>query len=410
MKVAIVVESFPSISQTFILNQITGLIDLGVDVEIYADFRDEVDKVHPDVKKYKLIELTHYTADIPKNKIYRLLITIRLLFRATCKHPIKVFKYLFFLVIRREKTPLRLLCWINTFFGKNFDIIHCHFAPIGLQAVDLKKFGIRGKLVTTFHGYDVNRVPLTAGSNVYKRLFKEGDLFTSNTNFTKSQAVGLGCNENKIKILPVGLRIERFTYKSREIKSEGPVKILTVGRLVEKKGHEFAIRAIAKIVPEYPNVVYWIVGGGPLRSKLELLVSKLEIEKNIEFMGIRQEDEVLKIYQQAHIFLLSSVTASDGDREGQGLVLQEAQAVGLPVISTLHNGIPDGVLDGKSGFLVPEKNADALAEKLEYLILHPEVWSKMGKCGQEFVRKNYDTKVLNQRLLKIYQELISQIG
>ncbi len=407
MKVAFVVDKFPVISQTFILDQITGLIDFGVDVEIYADSRNEADKVHPDVKKYKLQDRTHYTSDIPENKIYRLLTSTQLLLCAAFRHPFKVFKFLFSLVIRRVKAPLRLLCWIKTFFGKNFDIIHCHFAPIGLQAVDLKEFGIRGKLVTTFHGYDVNRVPLTAGNNVYKRLFKEGDLFTSNTNFTKSQAVGLGCNENKIKILPVGLRIERFTYKSREIKSEGPVKILTVGRLVEKKGHEYAIKAIKKLFSKFSNVLYLIAGDGELKEQLQSLVAKLALEKQVDFLGPLDQEELLNVYQQAHIFVLPSVTAGDGDREGQGLVLQEAQAVGLPVISTFHNGIPDGVLDGKSGFLVPEKDADALAEKLEYLILHPEVWSKMGKCGQEFVRKNYDIKVLNKRLIGIYSELLS---
>ena len=108
---------------------------------------------------------------------------------------------------------------------------------------------------------------------------------------------------------------------------------------------------------------------------------------------------------ESHIFILSSITAKDGDQEGQGLVLQEAQAMGLPILSTYHNGIPEGVVDKKSGFLVPERDVDALADRLNYLIEHPNTWQDMGKTGREFVEKKYDIKKLNQKLVEIYQRL-----
>ena len=126
----------------------------------------------------------------------------------------------------------------------------------------------------------------------------------------------------------------------------------------------------------------------------------------VKFLGAVEQNEVLNLYQKAHIFILPSVTASNGDREGQALVLQEAQATGLPVVSTLHNGIPEGVLDGKSGFLVPERDVNALAERLNYLIEHPELWPKMGFAGRKFVEEKYDIKKLTQQLVEIYQNLI----
>ena len=92
--------------------------------------------------------------------------------------------------------------------------------------------------------------------------------------------------------------------------------------------------------------------------------------------------------------------------EGQGVVLVEAQACGLPVVATKHNAFPETVCDGKSAFLVPEKDVDALAEKLEYLIIHPEIWPQMGTAGREYVQKNYDIKTLNQKLARIYQALL----
>ncbi|OEU66736.1 MAG: hypothetical protein BBJ57_09470 [Desulfobacterales bacterium PC51MH44] len=111
------------------------------------------------------------------------------------------------------------------------------------------------------------------------------------------------------------------------------------------------------------------------------------------------------MYEKAHIFIFSSLTARNGDQEGQGLVLSEAQAMGLPVISTLVGGIPEGVLEGKSGFLVPERDVEALAERLQYLIEHLEVWPEMGRYGRNFMAKHYDIKKLNQRLVNIYQNL-----
>ena len=194
------------------------------------------------------------------------------------------------------------------------------------------------------------------------------------------------------------------------INSDGePIRILTVARLVEKKGLEYSIRAVAKVVNKHPKreIEYKIAGEGFLRDELKALILELGMDDKIKLLGWCDQDEVRKLFSESHIFILSSVTAESGDQEGQGLVLQESQAVGMPVISTLHNGIPEGVQDGRSGFLVPERDVDALAEKLEYLILHPEVWPKMGRAGRKYVEEHYDIKKLNQQLVKIYEELLS---
>ena len=411
MKIAFIVSEFPALSQTFILNQITGLLDLGHEVEIFAEFNPKERKVHPDVEKYRLMERVHYSA-MPHNKIKRILKAIFVIVTNFHKSPLKILKSLN--IFKYGKTALSLtllytlLYTIIPFLNKKFDIIHCHFGPNGIIGVYLKEIGIPGKYVTSFHGYDVNSYPKIMGENVYNVLFKNGDLFTANTNFTKQQVVKIGCDEKKIIILPVGLRIARFKFSTRKIQNGDLIKILTVGRLVEKKGYEYAIRAIVKIVAKHENIFYMIAGDGPLRDKLESLVSELGAKNYVKFMGAVEEDEVLKLYQQAHIFVLPSVTASNGDREGQALVLQEAQAVGLPVISTIHNGIPEGVLNGKSGYLVPEKDVDALAEKLEYLIEHPEIWPDMGRYGRKYVEEKYDVNKLNQKLMGIYQKLIRE--
>jgi colanic acid/amylovoran biosynthesis glycosyltransferase len=116
--------------------------------------------------------------------------------------------------------------------------------------------------------------------------------------------------------------------------------------------------------------------------------------------------QLRQLYAQADIFLLASVTAADGDMEGQGIVLQEAQASSVPIISTWHNGIPEGVLVDESAFLVPERDVEALTDRLAYLVTHADQRRRMGKTGQVFVGQHFSIAVLTEQLLSIYQRLI----
>ena len=404
MKIAFIVSGFPALSETFILNQITGLLDMGHDVKIFAQCKPKEKKVHSDVKKYQLMRRVHYF-DVPHNKIKRVLKAIVLIIKNFHKDPFKILKSLNVYKYGRMALSLRLLYLLIPFLDKKFDIIHCHFGPNGIIGAYLKELGISSKLLTSFHGYDMSIFIRMNGNDVYQKLFLNGDLFLPVSNYWKDKLIELGCDEKKIIVHRMGINLERFTFSKRRKQSGEPIKILTVGRLVEKKGHEYTIRAIAKIVKKHKNIRYIIAGDGPLRDKLEDLVTKLEIGKYVKFLGAVEQNEILKLYQQAHIFVLSSVTASDGNKEGIPVVLMEAQATGLPVISTIHSGIPEVVLDGKSGFLVPERDVNALAERLNYLIEHPELWPEMGFAGRKFVEEKYDIKKLTQQLVEIYQNL-----
>lgn len=409
MKVAFLVSGFPTLSETFILNQITGLLDMGHDVEIFAQFNPKDKKVHPDVEKYQLMRRVHYF-NMPHNKVKRILKAIFLIIKNFHKAPLKILKSLDIFRYGKTALSLKLLYVLIPFLdeGEKFDIIHCHFGLNGIIGAYLKEIGINGKLVTTFHGYDMSSFIINNGNNVYNKLFINGNLFLPISNYWRKKLIRLGCNEKKTIVHRMGINLEKFKFSERRKKSGGSIGVLTVGRLIEKKGHEYAIKAIAKIVRKYRNIEYIIAGGGPLRSKLEDLVSELGIESYIKFLGAVEQNEVLKLYYESHIFVLLSVTASNGDQEGIPVVLMEAQATGLPVISTYHTGIPEVVLDGKSGFLIPEKDVNALAERLEYLIEHPELWPEMGRAGRKFVEEKYDIKKLNQKLVEIYQNLIEE--
>jgi len=404
MKIAFIVATFPTLSETFILNQITGLLDLGHNVQIFALTNPNEGKIHREVRDYALIERTHYIPSIPKNKVKRAYKALQLIIMNIYRDPVPILTMLNIFKYGRSSLSLRKLFQVIPFLNREFDIIHCHFGPTGRSFLFLKDI-IPGKYITSFHGYDVSSYVRRNGNRIYQHLFKKADLFTINSDHTKQRLEQLGCDASKIVKLPMGLNLDQFEFKLRK-DPQGTIKVLTVARLVEKKGIGYSIRAVANVLERHPNIEYRIAGDGPLAEELGALISDLGISKKVHLLGWQGRKKVIKLMEESHIFILSSATAKNGDQEGQGLVLQEAQAMGLPIISTYHNGIPEGVIHGKSGFLVSERDVDALAEKLEYLIEHPGLCSKMGRFGRQFVEKRYNIKKLNQRLVKIYQNFI----
>jgi len=408
MRILFIVYLFPKLSETFILNQITGLLDRGHDVEIIAQLNPKEKKAHPDLGKYSLMERVHYL-NMPQKKSMRLIRAAYLLTTNLHKNPKKILDSLNILRHGRNALSLRLLyaCIFslnNRVLQGKFDVIHCHHGPNGVIGAYLRENGFNGMLVTGFYGYDVSGYIKINGGGVYNYLFERGDVFLPISNHMKKKLIALNCDEKKIIIHHLGIDPRKFKYVDRKKSGKGNIIILTVGRLVEKKGHEHALKAIARLSHNYKNIKYIIAGDGPLRGELESMSSDLGIRDKVQFYGAVEQDEAVKLYEDAHIFILPSVTARNGDQEGTPVVLMEAQAAGLPVVSTLHSGIPEVVRDGVSGFLVPEKDVDALAEKLSYLIGNPGAWPSMGRAGLKFIEENYDVGKLNGELIKIFEE------
>lgn len=408
MRVAFIVQQFPALSETFILNQITGLLDNGIQVDIFAYSKGQEDKVHPDVKKYNLLSRTNYF-DMPVNRLRRIIYAIEILIVNSFSNKWVLLKSLNILRYKNKARSLRLFYNCLPFLNKKrYDIIHCHFGPNGNFGILAKDVGaVEGKIITTFYGHDLSALVQNTSNNPYQILFKKGDLFIAICNNFHERLLNLGCDDRKIVVHRIGIDLHKFVYSERRPLLGKQTIILTLARLVEKKGHEYAIRAIDKLLQKHENILYIIAGDGPLRSKLESLVSELGIEKHVTFIGAVDQNEYIKLYQKAHFLILPSITASNGDQEGTPVVLIEAQATGLPVVSIYHSGIPECILDGESGFLVPEKDVDALAGKIGYLIEHPELWPEMGNSGRKFVEENYDINKLNKQLDRIYQACLA---
>jgi colanic acid/amylovoran biosynthesis glycosyltransferase len=409
MKIAFMVGNFPALSETFILNQITGLIDRGHEVDIYAKYarnRQNNVSVHADVKKYDLLKHTYYLAP-PSNPSYRFLKALGLLAINFSKKSAALPRIVNLIGEKKYPASLQTFYQAVPFLNQEkYEIIQCHFGVIGIIGARLKAMGVlEGKVITAFHGLDLS-MPERQAIKWYKELFEVGDLFLAISETWKKKLITLGCDERKILVHRMGVDLEKFNFCDRHLIEGQTIKILTVARLIEKKGVEYGIRAVAKALEEGRNVEYNIVGDGELREELEQLIRELNVRDRIKLLGAKEQQGVINLMEESDLLLAPSVTAKNGDSEGIPVVLMEALAMGLPVISTLHSGIPELVEDGKTGFLVPERDADALAEKLVFVIDNQNIWRSITENGRKFVEQNYEINKLNDRLIEIYQQVL----
>jgi len=400
-------DPFPVVSETFILNQITGLIDRGHDVRIFAR-RPAGAPVHGDVDRYRLLERTTYWSELGAGKPVRAMRGFALLARHPGALPalmrtLDVGRY------GRAASSLNLLAWAEPFApSREFDVVVCHFGWNGRHAQMLRDAGIlRGRLVTFFHGADVSlRAETTPG--LYTPLFAGGDLFLPISEHWRATLAEMGCPEDRMHVHRMGIDCARFTPRERRPSPGEPIRLIGVSRLVEKKGVAYGIEAVHRLANRGLDVRYEIIGDGPMRDEIERMIRSLGVGDRVTLRGWLDQDEVRKAYDRAHLLIAPSVTGANGDQEGIPVALMEAMAVGMPVVSTFHSGIPELVEDGVSGRLVPERDAAALAGALESLIRDAANWPAMGRAGRARVERDFDIGALNDRLAARFEELLAR--
>jgi colanic acid/amylovoran biosynthesis glycosyltransferase len=399
-----ILVTYPIVSETFLYNQILEVIKENTfEVKIII-FKRTDEEVHA---AYQVLEdkILLFTGPRIEQFGAKLRLILRSFFSMLLFDPRVLFRSLNFL--KYGRTCLSYLILADAFKNIQPDLLHCHFGPNGKIATDLKEIGaVKCKILTSFHGMDITVYPRKYGPKFYAQLFITGDLFTGNSRFIIKKMLDAGCQEGKVVKIPECLNIDQFTYRGIS-PPKAPFKILTVGRFVEKKGYQYSLEAIALFSAYNIPFEYHIVGEGPLKTEMIALAKKLNIDQHVTFHGAMKQEQLKTFYQQTHVFMLPSVTAANGDTEGQGLVLQEAQAVGVPILATLHNGFPDSIIEGVTGFLVPERDALRLCEQLLVLSREETLCNEMGRSGRSFVESNFDSKVIIKPLISLYHQLLS---
>lgn len=401
-----IVGSFPNYSETYILNQITGLIEKGHDVKVIASCKPK-GQLHGDYYKYNLGRITKYH-NMPRNYLLGIIILCIKIIKRLKKNKMLLLKSY---KILKDYTSLHITLsafyYLLELLDNDYDIIHAQMGERGRIAAVLKEVGLKGKLIVSFHGGDINIGTKRLRQIVYNKLFKIMKIAIVNSNFGEKKLKGLGCPKNKIRILPVGLRTSLLNPTNKNNLFKPTVIILTIARLIECKGLKYAIEAFYEVVKRHPTTKYIIAGEGEDRKKIENLIRSLELSGCVKMLGSVTQEEAYFLYRISDIFILPSVKGSDGATETQGLVLQEAQSAGIPVITTDIGGIPDGLIPNVTGFIGPERNKRYLIEKINYLINNPNARYRMGMAGIDFTKTKYDIQDLNSKLIRIYTETIN---
>lgn len=407
MKIAFFLNEFPALSQTFIINQIAGMAVKGHDIHIYALRQSKNPNRDLPIALSQRCSIT-YLNSYPSQFFGRVLILKKQMSDVGLVSS-------FILLLRTSKYFLRegFRGWLCIFErslvimeNRDYDITHCQFATLWEviePLIDLEI--ISRRVVVSIRGYDITMNKHTK-CDAYSSLFNISSLFLPVSRSLASHLQMLGCQKSKIKVHRSGLNLDLF--KLRDIKPIGkPVKLLSVGRLVEKKGFQFGIDSVIKLVDMGVSVEYSIVGAGPLKKSLEGKIRRNQAESYVSLVGSVPHKETLDRMLRADILIIPCVVSPDGDQEGIPNVIKEAMALGVPVIASQHSGIPELIEDGKNGMLVSEKDVGGLARAVKcYIDLPLEVKHSMIVKARETVQNEYSIDALTEELEKIYQSLL----
>jgi len=305
--------------------------------------------------------------------------------------------------------PSGVLQWCRR---QNPVLVHAHFAEDGFVALSLaRKLGL--PLLTSFHGSDLTLKDAWRGktSGNLGRLYsfrrhvlaKHGTAFIVPSRFLQKLAIQQGFPEKKLYLIRHGIDLSLYN-SSKSTPEYG--HILFVGRLIDLKGLDYLIRALAPLIKTFPQIRLTVVGDGPARADWESLARKMLGDK-ATFLGARSPAEIRKLLQTAYIFSMPSYTVDSGQTETFGMVYIEAQAMGVPVVAFRTGGVPEVVDHERSGFLAEEKNYLELSKYISILLSNITLYNKMRIYARKHVEKNFKLSDSVAQLESVYTEILN---
>jgi len=351
--------------------------------------------LHEVVNEYHLLKNTHY---FWRNRLFAVNFFMLL------KYFLKALVHdLYNLKISKSRLKLNLkLAYFATIMDENgVVLIHAHFANMGSVA---RRFGKMLKLpyTLTAHAFDIYLEPDT---DELRKVMNDAESVVTISDYNKNHLNGeIGVN-NRIEVIRCGIDLDKFNQQ-KKIKADDKIRMLTVARLVEKKGIAYLIKAIPAVIKESPNCELTIIGSGPLYDNLQQLVRDHDMERYVQFRGDVSDSELMRYYEDADMFILPCIVTENGNRDGIPVSIMEAMAMELPVISTTLSGIPELVEDGASGILVPPKDEKAIADAIITLCKGDELRVKMGKEGRKIIERKFNIVFEAEKLIGVFENVV----
>jgi len=311
-------------------------------------------------------------------------------------------------VFREDFLPFRL--WLRR---DRPAIVHAHFGTDGYWA--MRHITDECILVVSFYGRDAyifDHDPQWLGK--YRRMFSRGAIFLAEGPAMAAKLVSLGCPAKKVRVHPVGIQTGQYRFSPRRFSPGDEIRLLVVGRFVEKKGIPYAVRALALVRKKHPRATLTIVGeaadnadGRREKSCIESAIRETALEPHVRLAGWLSPPKLLELADSHHVLLVPSVTAADGDAEGgHPVFLTEMLASGMPVAAFDHCDARQAVVDGHTGLLVPMRDCAGLADAVGRFIADAQGRERMCAAARHHAEELYDIRRLNDKLEGYYGELL----
>jgi colanic acid/amylovoran biosynthesis glycosyltransferase len=287
------------------------------------------------------------------------------------------------------------------------DLVHVYYGHKAVHFHDmLRAWG--GPFVVSFHGVDVSKFLDEPGyAEALQRVFADAKLVMGRSQSLLDRLVELGCPAEKLRMNHTPIPLDHLAATVRRPPTDGQWRFVQACRLIQKKGILTTLKALAIVKEQHPKVRYVLCGEGPLKPKIEESVKKRGLEDNVELLGWLDQQQLLEQYRIAQLFLHPSEKTKEEDQEGIPNSMLEAMATGLPVVATLHGGIPEAVTSGHDGYLVPEKSPEALAQAILKLMNDSGELARMSQNAASSVRINFGSEAQIAAMEDVYLDAIN---
>ena len=377
MRTAIIVDAFPSRTETFIIRHINGL-----NADVLAVSMDESDMKGWANRPY--VACQFYKQRKKKEIINRIIDRVKEL---TIGLPAP-----------RWSPAMQKICE-NYLKERKPDVVLAEFAPNGMCAMEVcEKYCI--PLVVHFHGYDASSLlRIKNYRELLPVLFRKSSAIVVVSRWMRDLLIEMGCRKSKLHVIPCGAPVDEFMPSDKVM--DQPCNFITVSSFTPMKGTLYTIKAFSLCAKRCENTTLTMIGDGKEYKKAKELVRKLRLINKISLIGSQSIETVYEYLKKSCVFLQHSITTPLGHKEGWGVSIAEAAATGLPIVSTDHGGISDHVVNGKTGFLVQEGDWKAMAKKMILLANNPGLRNKMGTAGRHNIEQTGNAELQIQKLRQV---------